>query len=626
MPLPRAARRAGRRRAAADRRPRHRRRRCRQRRAARLEHLAPRPPSGGADRAPNAVASCRSRARPRRSTPAARAGRTRSAPICRACSTLVGDFVQVGPDGRRAKASSTSRSPARCASSTIRRARSTSSPTAIGGGARPQARDPGHLSAVADAVALPARRPHRPACATPTWSRVTADDMFITVGGRGEAGAGRHQPADADVQRQGSAAEAMDGDRPAGLRHHGRGLQSRHHQSRPDPSLFKIDYERSHCSRRRGRRASARRRPQAHGTARKRFTALAAAARASPFWPQRSARIGAVLPRHASMRLTVTTWNINSVRLRIDLVAKFIKAVRPDVLCLQETKCPDDKFPLKRFKRLGYEHVALNGQKGYHGVVVLSRLPFEAFDVQSFCGKTDCRHVSAVLGERAGLRDPITLHNFYVPAGGDDPGSAGQSEIRPQARVPRRDARLRRAAAAAASARDPGRRSQRRAARARRLEPQADAARWSRTRRSNARSSPPRRTAGGWVDAMRELVPEPAKLYTWWSYRVARLGRPPTRAAGSITSGSRRRSPTASPASTIAKDIARLGAAVRPRAGDGDASSSRRRRAFDVGARSTRGFATSASPASAARTVGEIEPCALGARGEMSRSRCAASG
>ena len=124
------------------------------------------------------------------------------------------------------------------------------------------------------------------------------------------------------------------------------------------------------------------------------------------------------------MRLTVTTWNINSVRLRIDAVAKFVKAVRPDILCLQETKCPDDKFPLKRFKRLGYEHVALNGQKGYHGVVVLSRLPFESFDIQSFCGKNDCRHVSAVFGERAGLRDPITLHNFYVPAGGDLPDPA----------------------------------------------------------------------------------------------------------------------------------------------------------------------------------------------------------
>src|SRR3984893_2107468 len=124
------------------------------------------------------------------------------------------------------------------------------------------------------------------------------------------------------------------------------------------------------------------------------------------------------------MTLIVPAWNINSVRLRIDSVAKFIKSVRPDVLCLQETKCPDDKFPRKRFKRLGYEHIALNGQKAYHAVVVVSRLPFERFDVQSFCGKSDCRHVSAVLGERAGLRDPITLHNLYVPAGGDIPDPA----------------------------------------------------------------------------------------------------------------------------------------------------------------------------------------------------------
>ena len=54
------------------------------------------------------------------------------------------------------------------------------------------------------------------------------------------------------------------------------------------------------------------------------------------------------------MRFSLTTWNINSVRLRIDLVAKFLKSVRPDVLCLQETKCIDDAFPLKRFRRLGY--------------------------------------------------------------------------------------------------------------------------------------------------------------------------------------------------------------------------------------------------------------------------------
>src|SRR5215213_7518254 len=95
------------------------------------------------------------------------------------------------------------------------------------------------------------------------------------------------------------------------------------------------------------------------------------------------------IPICPGMQLKITTWNINSVRFRIDLVAKFIKATRPDILCLQETKCPDDKFPLKRLKRLGYTHVALNGQKGYHGVVVLSRLPFESFDVKTFCEKAD---------------------------------------------------------------------------------------------------------------------------------------------------------------------------------------------------------------------------------------------
>ncbi len=219
------------------------------------------------------------------------------------------------------------------------------------------------------------------------------------------------------------------------------------------------------------------------------------------------------------MKLTLTTWNINSVRLRIDLVAKFIKAVRPDILCLQETKCPDDKFPLKRFKRLGYEAVALNGQKGYHGVVVLSRLPFERYDIQSFCGKTDCRHVSAVFGERAGLRDPITVHNFYVPAGGDIPDPqlnpkfahklAFLDEMRDCATL--RPAPSQRAILVGDLNVAP-------------LEHDV----WSHKQMLRVVSHTPVECekfagalgAGGWVDSMRELTPEPTKLYTWWSYRA----------------------------------------------------------------------------------------------------------
>jgi exodeoxyribonuclease-3 len=218
------------------------------------------------------------------------------------------------------------------------------------------------------------------------------------------------------------------------------------------------------------------------------------------------------------VRLTITTWNINSVRLRIDSVARFIKSARPDVLCLQETKCPDDRFPLKRFRRLGYEHVALNGQKGYHGVVVLSRLPFENHGVRVFCGKHDCRHVAVTLGERAGLRDPVTLHNFYVPAGGDTP----DPEINPKF-------------AHKLSFLDEMRDcAELRCNGANRMVLVGDLNVaplehdvWSHKQMLRVVSHTPLecakltavQQAGSWVDAMRMKVPEPEKLYTWWSYR-----------------------------------------------------------------------------------------------------------
>ena len=219
------------------------------------------------------------------------------------------------------------------------------------------------------------------------------------------------------------------------------------------------------------------------------------------------------------MQLTVTTWNINSVRLRINLVAKFIKAVRPDVLCLQETKCPDDKFPLKRFQRLGYEHVALNGQKGYHGVVVLSRLPFESHHIQSFCGKTDCRHVAAVFGAGAGLGRPITLHNFYVPAGGDLPDPTVNPKFAHKLSF------LDEMRECAGLRPEPSERAI--------LVGDLNVAPlehdvWSHKQMLRVVSHTPieceklgaAQSAGGWVDCMRVLTPEPEKLYTWWSYRA----------------------------------------------------------------------------------------------------------
>lgn len=218
------------------------------------------------------------------------------------------------------------------------------------------------------------------------------------------------------------------------------------------------------------------------------------------------------------MQIKVTTWNVNSVRFRIDLVAKFIKAARPDVLCLQETKCPDDAFPMKRFRRLGYEYAAINGQKGYHGVAILSRIPFDATSARGFCGKNDCRHVTVTFGEKAKLKDPLTLHNLYVPAGGDIPDPALNHKFEHKlAFLDEMNAST-----------DVHVKGNERAILLGDLNvaPLENDV-WSHKQLLDVVSHTPiecekltlARKAGGWVDAMRELVPEPQKLYTWWSYR-----------------------------------------------------------------------------------------------------------
>jgi len=219
------------------------------------------------------------------------------------------------------------------------------------------------------------------------------------------------------------------------------------------------------------------------------------------------------------MRLTISTWNINSIRLRAGLVAKFLKNHAPDILCLQETKCPDDAFPFKPFAKLGYHHVALNGQKGYHGVAIVSRVPFDSVDQKSFCGKTDCRHVAVTFGEKAGLRDPATVHNFYVPAGGDEPDPlvnikfahklAFLDEMRHANGL--HPANGDRAILVGDLNVAP-------------LEHDV----WSHKQMLKVVSHTPVecekltlvQKAGQWFDAMRAFVPESEKLYTWWSYRA----------------------------------------------------------------------------------------------------------
>jgi exodeoxyribonuclease-3 len=216
----------------------------------------------------------------------------------------------------------------------------------------------------------------------------------------------------------------------------------------------------------------------------------------------------------AARPLRIATWNINSLRLRLPLLPRLIEALAPDVLCLQETKVPDELFPLDAVQALGFEHVRFKGMKGYNGVAILSRIPFTPHDLApDWCGKGDCRHVAVELDAPGG---PIELHDFYIPAGGDIPDRTKNEKF------------------------------------AHKLDFVAEATQWFAARSTHSRavlvgdlniaplehdvwshkqlldvvSHTPVETEAllawqrrGWVDSARRFVPPDEKLYTWWSYR-----------------------------------------------------------------------------------------------------------
>jgi exodeoxyribonuclease III len=219
--------------------------------------------------------------------------------------------------------------------------------------------------------------------------------------------------------------------------------------------------------------------------------------------------------RQASLRFTISTWNINSVRLRIGLVARYLQEQQPDVLCLQETKCRDAEFPASEFHKLGYNHIAINGQKGYHGVAIVSRLPIHSSRKREFCGKGDSRHMHVTLGgEAAGL----DIHNFYVPAGGDEPDSAVNDKFAHKlAFLDEMEAWMRDDKIAVGRAILVGDLN---------IAPLEHDV-WSHKALLSVVSHTPIEVeklkavqeAGEWFDALRKFVPDSQKLYTWWSYR-----------------------------------------------------------------------------------------------------------
>ena len=114
------------------------------------------------------------------------------------------------------------------------------------------------------------------------------------------------------------------------------------------------------------------------------------------------------------MPLRIATWNVNSVRQRLDHLRRFTESHAPDVLCLQEIKVASEDFPLEAIQEFGYPHAVVHGQKGYNGVAILSKRRLTAPRKEIWCDRDDCRHAAVSVGG-------IELHNFYVPAGGDVP-------------------------------------------------------------------------------------------------------------------------------------------------------------------------------------------------------------
>ena len=120
-------------------------------------------------------------------------------------------------------------------------------------------------------------------------------------------------------------------------------------------------------------------------------------------------------------KLRITSWNINSVRLRAPNVAAFVAEHVPDVLCLQETKCREGEFPLSVFRDMGLGHVLIAGQKGMHGVAIASRYPLTPIEAPALCREGHARVIAARV-------EGVDVHNIYLPAGGDEP----DAEINPK--------------------------------------------------------------------------------------------------------------------------------------------------------------------------------------------------
>ena len=208
--------------------------------------------------------------------------------------------------------------------------------------------------------------------------------------------------------------------------------------------------------------------------------------------------------------MRIATWNINSVRLRSPQVIKFIEEQGIDIMCLQETKTPDEYFPIEDFKKIGMIHQYFRGEKSYNGIAIMSKVEFSNEQYIDWCMKNDTRHVSVK------LKDGTELHNFYIPAGGDEPDIVlnpkfkhKMSFLTEMKKYFSKDINNQKILVGDLN-----------------IAPLENDV-WSHKQLLNVVSHTPLETetlleiinTGEWVDVMREIFPHNEKLYSWWSYR-----------------------------------------------------------------------------------------------------------
>ncbi len=192
------------------------------------------------------------------------------------------------------------------------------------------------------------------------------------------------------------------------------------------------------------------------------------------------------------------------------MLARITEALDPDIVCLQETKVPDEAFPADDLTAMGFTHQLFRGMKSYNGVAILSRVPIKAGERRDWCGRQDCRHLVAL------LPDGTELHNFYVPAGGDIPDPVKNdkfahkldfiSEMTDWFGAKEGASRILVGDLNVAP-----------------LETDV----WSHKQLLKMISHTPAEVDGlnrlmeahGWIDAVREIIPPAEQLYSWWSYR-----------------------------------------------------------------------------------------------------------